>query len=191
MPDSAPGAALSPLPAAARARTLSASWKMGNGFHAVKQVADFIGDGVARADLASHLLQTYPHWSERRPNRYLNHIRSLGVFTRRGAMMLPTDSGRDLQRTGDPDSLRDRVLTSILGFDHLLVWLSERPRSRSWLLDRLPQVNQGWTTDIVPKSWLDWTMWLDLAVETSDGFVLTERGKAWRSLIHWNPEPLT
>ena len=86
--------------------------------------------------------------------------------------------------------MKNRVLTSILGFDHLLVWLSERPRRKSWLLDRLRQVNRDWTTDIVPKSRLDWTIWLGLAKETGVGFTLTERGKEWRSVIHWTPENL-
>lgn len=102
-----------------------------------------------------------------------------------------TDSGRALRQTGDPDSLREWMLTGLLGFDHLLVWMSAAPRPKRWLLDELRDLNLGWTTDTYPGALVNWTRWLGLSVKTDDIFTLTERGRAWRSLIHWNPEPLT
>lgn len=102
-----------------------------------------------------------------------------------------TASGRALQRTGDPDSLQRQMLTGLLGFDHMIVWMAVAPRPKRWLLDELRQINRGWTKNTFPNALINWTLWLGLATETGLGLTITERGRRWRSAIHWTPEPLT
>lgn len=180
-----------PLPAGARSKTLPRSGR-GNGFELVKQVVALIGDGANHDDLVSLLVAGPPPWNERSAKHCLGGIKAgLRVFDRNGARVRLTDSGRALRQTGDPDSLREWMLTGLLGFDHLLVWMAAAPRPKRWLLDELRQVNRGWTTDTFPNALINWTLWLNLSVKTVAGFTITERGRRWRSAIYWTPEPLT
>lgn len=181
---------LRPLPAEGRQPTPPLTGP-GNGFEFLKPVLAAIGDGVSHSFLVGHLRTVHPQWKAQRAAHYLDRIRNgLRVIEQRVATIRLTASGRALRQTGNPDALREWLLTGLLGFDHLLVWMSAAPRPKSWLLDELRQVNRRWTTDSYPRSLLNWTLWLNLSEETDAGFTLTERGRAWRSLIHWNPEPL-
>lgn len=181
---------LRPLPAEQRQPTPPLTGP-GNGFEFLKPVLAAIGDGVSHSFLVSHLRTVHSQWKAQRAAHYLDRIRNgLRVIEQRVATIRLTASGRALRQTGNPDALREWLLTGLLGFDHLLVWMSAAPRPKSWLLDELRQVNRRWTTDNYPRSLLNWTLWLNLSEETDAGFTLTRRGRAWRSLIHWNPEPL-
>ena len=181
---------LRPLPADQRQPTPPLTGP-GNGFEFLKPVLAAIGDGVSHSSLITHLRTARPEWRAQRAEHYLERIRNgLRVIEHEGAAIRLTASGRALRRTGNPDSLREWMLTGLLGFDHLLVWMSAAPRQKPWLLDELRQVNPRWRTDDFPRSLINWTRWLALSVETTAGFTLTDRGKAWRSLIHWNPESL-
>lgn len=76
-----------------------------------------------------------PQWRERRAKHYLDRIRrGLQVIDDRRRWFRPSDSGRAIQQTGDPDALREWLLTSLLGFDLLLVWISKVSREKKWLL---------------------------------------------------------
>lgn len=181
---------LRPLPAARRVKTLPLSGR-GDRFVLVKRVVALIGEGVSKADLVAKLAAGQPPWNERDVEHCLRGIRTgLQVSEHRGGRIRLTDSGRALLQTDDPDALREWMLTGLLGFDHLLVWMSAAPRPKQWLFDELRGVNRGWTTNTYPRSLVNWTLWLGLASKTAASFTLTERGMAWRSLIHWNPEPL-
>lgn len=178
-----------PLPAEQRQPTPPLTGP-GNGFDFLKPVLAAIGDGVSHSYLVLHLQTVRPQWRAQRAEHYLERIRKgLRVIEQRVATIRLTASGRALRQTGNPDALREWMLTGLLGFDHLLVWMAAASRPKRWLLDELRQVNRRWTTDDYPRSLINWTRWLNLSVETATGFTLTERGKAWRSLIHWNPEP--
>ena len=181
---------LRPLPAGQRQETPPLTGP-GNGFEFLKPVLAAIGDGVSQSSLITHLRTVRPEWRAQRAEHYLERIRNgLRVIEHEGATIRLTASGRALRQTGNPDSLREWMLTGLLGFDHLLVWMSAAPRQKPWLLDELRQVNSRWRTDNYPRSLLNWTLWLGLSVDATAGFTLTERGKAWRSLIHWSPEGL-
>lgn len=181
---------LRPLPAERRQPTPPLTGP-GNGFEFLKPVLAAIGDGVSHSYLVGHLRTVHPQWKAQRAAHYLDRIRNgLRVIEQRVATIRLTASGRALRQTGNPDALREWLLTGLLGFDHLLVWMSAAPRPKSWLLEELRQVNGRWTTDNYPRSLINWTLWLNLSEETDTGFTLTRRGRAWRSLIHWNPEPL-
>ena len=186
-----PGAVLRPLPARARFRTLPLSGR-GNGFEAAKRVVAFVVDGVAKNDLVDHLLTEHPQWKPKRTEHYLAGVRTgLGLIEFGHTTVRATESGRMLQKTGDPDALRERLLTRLLGFDHLLVWMAEAPRPKRWLLHQLRWVNPGWTTNNFPRALLNWTRWLNLTTEsTTNTFSLTRRGRDWRSEIHWEPQRL-
>ena len=148
-----------------------------------------VGDGVDRRILVNRLQAERLKWKEGRARHYLDRIRrGLQVIEDRNELICPTDSGRALQRTGNPDTLRNWLLTSLLGFDHLLVWIAETPRKKNWLLRELRQVNPQWSDDNYPRSLLNWTLWLGITTDRSGVFTLTERGWAWRSEIHWKPE---
>lgn len=82
------------------------------------------------------------------------------------------------------------MLTGLLGFDHVLTWMDDAPCPKPRILKRLQAVNPGWTTKTFPRALVNWVHWLGLTTETAAGLVLTGRGNAWRSLIHWDPEPL-
>lgn len=189
-PMNAGGPDLRPLPAVRRQSTPPLTGP-GNGFEFLKPVLAAIGDGVSHSHLVLHLQTVRPQWKPQRAEHYLERIRKgLRVIEQRVATIRLTASGRALRQTGNPDALREWMLTGLLGFDHLLVWMAAAPRPKPWLLDELRHVNRRWTTDDYPRSLVNWTLWLNLSEETHAGFTLTERGKAWRSLIHWNPEPL-
>ena len=189
-PDQGRESALRPRPAADRIRTLPLSGR-GNRFELVKRVVALIGERVALSALIDNMLAERMNPNAPNAGHCLRAIRtSLCLIDIRDQYVHITPSGRALRETGDPDSLRDRMLTGLLGFDHLLVWMSAAPRPKRWLLDELRKVNRGWTKNDYPRALINWTRWLGLSVKTDDIFTLTERGRAWRSLIHWNPEPL-
>lgn len=180
-----------PLPAELRQPTPPLTGP-GNGFEFLKPVLAAVGDGVSHSYLVLHLRTLRPSWRAQRAEHYLERIRKgLRVIEHRVSTIRLTASGRALRQTGNPDALREWMLTGLLGFDHLLVWMATAPRRKPWLLGELQQVNRRWTTDDYPRSLINWTRWLNLSEETAAGFTLTERGRAWRSLIHWNPEGLS
>ena len=183
------GTPLRPLPAAQRSRTLPTG--PGNGFESLKAVLARIGDGAPFDDLIRQMQEQH-EWDERRASWYLSAIRkAFGVFEHHDGTARPTEIGRELQRTGEPDALRDRLLTESLGYDHLVVWLDESTRDRKWLLSELGEINPGWTTPAIPSALLRWLQLLDLAHEGAERvFRLTERGRDWRSRVHWEPERL-
>ena len=184
------GTALRPLPAAQRCRTLPTGFGQ-QGFEALKAILSQIGSGTPHEDLVRQLQDAH-QWKRKRSSWYLSAIRAaFGVSEHHDGAVRPTEIGRDLQQTGNSDALRDRLLTRNLGFDHLLVWLDSAARGRKWLQRELREVHAGWTTTTFPNGLLLWLQLLDLANEDAKSvFHLTERGKEWRSRIHWEPEHL-
>lgn len=179
---------LRPLPAARRVTTPPLTGP-GNGFEFLKEALSLVGEGSGLPVLISELRSMRPQWSERRAKHYLDRIRrGLQVIDDRRGWFRPSDSGRAIQRTGDPDALREWLLTSLLGFDHVLVWISKVSREKKWLLRELRQVNPRWSNDNYPRSLLNWTLWLGLTTDRGGVFMLTAHGRAWRSEIHWEPE---
>ena len=181
---------LRPLPAARRVTTPPLTGP-GNGFEFLKEALSLVGEGSDLRVLVGGLRSMRPQWREMRAKHYLDRIRSgLQVIEGRGAWIRPTETGRALQRTGNPDTLREWLLTSLLGFDHLLVWMSEAQCEKKWLLQELRRVNPRWFDDNYPRSLLNWTLWLGLTTDRCSVFTLTERGRAWRAKIQWAPEYL-
>ena len=185
------GTTLHPLPAAQRCRTLLTGAGP-HGFETVKEVLALVGDGADYKDLVQHLATDERKQKPENAKTYLSAMRSaFGVIEQHEETVRATEIGRELQRTGNPDALRVRLLTENLGYDHLLVWLDGASREKKWLLGELQEVNPGWTTDASPRGLLRWAESLDLATEDSKGvFRITERGRDWRSRIHWEPERL-
>lgn len=184
------GSALRPMPGADRSRTLPLSGR-GNRLELVKKVIALIGDRVALPALIDDMLTARTHSNAKDAKHCLRAIRTgLCVIDIQGQYVHVTAWGRALRDTGDPETLRERVLTGLFGFDHLLTWMDDAPRAKPWILQHLQAVNPGWKTTTFPRALLNWTVWMGLSVETAAGFTLTERGKAWRSLIHWTPEGL-
>ena len=183
------GTALRPLPAARRCRTLPSG--PGHGFDSLKTVVARIGDGVPYDDTVRWMRDEYS-LKEESASHYLSAMRTaFEVFERHGESARPTAIGRELQKSGDPDALRDRLLTANLAFDHLLVWLDEATRDRTWLVRELQRVHTGWTKPTFPNRLLQWLQWLDLTTkDPEDWFRISERGREWRSRVHWEPERL-
>ena len=115
----------------------------------------------------------------------------LALLRREGDRYQLSGVGRALLEKGNADPLRDRLLTRILGVDHLLVAIGKETMPKSSAVALLQAVNPGWTTGTVPSMTYKMLMNFDVLGETDSGHVhLTERGQAWASLISWEPEPI-
>ena len=102
-----------------------------------------------------------------------------------------TDTGKKLRETRNPDAVRDWLLTRILGPDHVLVALGKGACTKHDVTELLQRVNPGWTSKFAPDQMVSWLRALSVVeIDPSGNLVLTESGRRWESLIHWEPEYL-
>ena len=183
---------LKPMPAAARRRGLT-PFRGGNGFDALRETIDMVGnDGIGAADLRRGLTEKRQRWNDSTANHWIQQ--SIGDFecmSREGDTTRLSESGRKLHESGDPDELMDRLLTGVLGPDHIVVSLRESALSKGELIETLQAANPGWKTPTGPEGLLRWMQWLDVIGTVADGgYSLTERGARWSKAVWWDPERL-
>jgi 5-methylcytosine-specific restriction enzyme B len=178
---------LLPLPAARRRRGLTA---INGGFQTVLSLLEFAKDGVTREELLDQILTAIPGTKESSRRTVINVLQSeLAVLKREGELYKPTNEGLAALRSGDASELGNWLLTRILGVDHVLKSVSEKPRTRRDLLPLLQRANPGWTTTFAPNALVNWVVSLGAFQRQDDGsFVLTPMGKEWSARITWTPE---
>ena len=182
---------LKPMPAAARRLGLTLFWG-GNGFDALRETIDMVGnDGISAADLRRGLMEKRQSWNDSTANHWIQQ--SIGDFecmSREGDTTRLSESGRKLHESGDPDELMDRLLTGVLGPDHIVVSLRASALSKGELIRTLQAANPGWKAT-GPEGLLRWMQWLDVIGTVADGgYSLTERGARWSKAVWWDPERL-
>ena len=187
-----PADRLKPMPAAARRRGLTPFWG-GNGFDALRETIELVGnDGISAADLRRGLTEKRQRWNDSTADHWVQQ--SIGEFrcmAREGDTMRLSESGRKLHESGDPDELMDRLLTGVLGPDHIVVSLRESALSKGELIGTLQAANPGWKAPTGPEGLLRWMQWLDVIGTVADGgYSLTERGARWSKAVWWDPERL-
>jgi 5-methylcytosine-specific restriction protein B len=181
---------LSPLPAARRRRGLTAIKGL---FASVMSTLEFIGsNGVTRQELMDFLQASSPDAKEASIRMTVNVLQSeLDTIRREGARYLLTDRGAAVLASGTPGPLCDWLLTHILGFDKTLLELRDGPLSTSELIAVIRATNPGLHSNFVPQAMVSWLRSLGV-VEADDKSMhqLTEMGRQWADLIHWEPESL-
>lgn len=180
---------LDPLPADRRRKGIPA---VPGGFAGMLALLDQVRENPSREDILDYLGAEYPDHQEITHRKQLANVRNgLRCIRVRGDRIELTELGRQLAETGDPDELRDDLLTKVLGPDHVIVELADGARDQGYLVGVLQGANPGWGESRGPVSQLNWLRWLDVIDKQEDGtFALTERGRRWRAAIHWTPEHL-
>jgi hypothetical protein len=178
--------ALSPRPATLRRKGLTA---IKGGFQAMLALLPSLDDGLSREEFSDVIRQANPDLAPGSVGAVINVLcGELGVSRRDGDTYRLTPTGIQLLATQDPNELADRLLTEILGVDHVVVALAEGPQERATLNALLQRVNPGWTSSFAPSALLSWLV--SLGVITSDGklYRLTVEGRGWRDMVTWAPE---
>lgn len=180
---------LRPLPAVRRRKGLTA---IGGTFQRMLAVLQEIEDGMTREDLIDYLRGAHPGSKTSSYGMLINVLMSeFGVLRRDGELYKLTPAGEAVLESGEADPLAEWVLTRILGVDHVLMHVKEHgPATSAELVQMLQKANPGWTSPRGPNAQLVWLRAMDLLEKQGNENHLTERGRAWASLIHWTPEKL-
>ena len=180
---------LVPLPANRRRKGIPS---VPGGFAGMLTLLDYVRENPSREDTLDYLRAEYPDHQEITHKRQLANVRNGFRFIRvSGDRIELTEPGQRLVETGDPDLLRDDLLTKVLGPDHVIVELADGVRDQGDLVAVLQRANPGWGKSRGPVSQLNWLRWLDVVHKQEDGrLALTERGRRWRERVHWTPERL-
>ena len=180
---------LVPLPAARRWRGLTG---VTGGFQATLNILEFCRDGVPREDLTSYVRMINPALKDTTINAQINVIaRELNCLNLDGDRCVLTERGQACLDSGDPARLMDWLVTRILGVDHALIILRERPHPRREIVNRIQRVNPNWTSTWVPRTIVkELQAFGMLDSDESDVVSLTEAGRYWADQIHWKPESL-
>ena len=185
-PDAPP---LKPLPANRRRKGIPA---VPGGFAGMVALLDYVRDHPSREDILDYLRAEYPGHQEGTIKVQFGQVRTgFGCVEVSGDDVALTELGRRLAESGDPDVLRDDLLTKVLGPDHVIVELAGGARDPGDLVAVLQRANPGWGAAFGPLFQLNWLHSLDIVHKQEDGkFALTERGRRWRERVHWTPEAL-
>lgn len=180
---------LKPLPAERRRRGMLA---IGGGVATIRAIIEFAKEGCKREDLVEHMSSINPSHAPSSIRTQLNSlIAEWGVLRAQGDDIHLTPRGEGLLETGEPDEVSDWLLTRVLGVDHMLHALRNRPMSATALNDVLRKVNPRWTSDRALTSLTFWLRALQLVETRADKMLyLTELGDTWAAQIHWEPQPL-
>ena len=180
---------LDPLTASRRRKGIPS---VPGGFAGMLTLLDYVRENPSREDTLDYLRAEYPDHQEITHKRQLANVRNgFRCIRVSGDRIELTELGQRLVGTGDPDLLRDDLLTKVLGPDHVIVELADGARDHGDLVAVLQRANPGWGKSRGPVSQLNWLRWLDVVHKQEDGrLVLTERGRRWRERVHWTPERL-
>ena len=150
-----------------------------------------VGDGISPDDLRARISERHPEWTTGGIAVKVHTATAQLRCLKKGADLVEvTDAGRRLLETGDPDALMERLLTGIVGVDHVLVFLENEAKERTDVLSMLQRLKPKWKqpTAVGPG---DVVLFLKRAgvIEQDEEKVLrpTDRGKRWREAIHWVP----
>lgn len=181
---------LNPLPAARRRRGMTG---ITGGFPNLLGILDFVGAGVSREDLTTHIKTILPDYKDNSLAVVINNlIGELDVLGHDGNLYTLTPRGEALLESEDPEELSDWLLTRILGVDAALLFLSEMQiTSQQDLLEEIKSCNPGWTSNFGPSKIIVWLKSLGVIKTTNDGLLrLTDLGQSWAARINWEPAKL-
>jgi 5-methylcytosine-specific restriction protein B len=155
-------------------------------------VLDFVGDGVGRDELIGSLRTLSPESKDESLLGIASSLQSqFDVIRREGDRYFRTERGENVLASRDPAALGDWLLTRVLGVDHVVVALHDRPLTTAESIALLHKVNPGWRTDFTPKVLLSWLRSLRAIEPDNAGrLTLAEIGRQWAEWIDWTPEPL-
>ena len=182
---------LLPFPAARRRRGLTG---VSGGLQALRSILDFSSEGVPREDLKSHVKTISPSLKDVSINAQINVIVSeLNCLKPDGDHYVLTERGHAFLESGDPEDLMDWLVTRVLGIDHVLVILREEGSGpKEDLVNKIQQVNPGWTTTRTPAVMItELSKFGMLDLGKSGRVALTDKGSDWAARIHWQPEALS
>lgn len=176
-----------PLPAVQRRKGFTS---VGGGLGAISNALSFVVDGVTREDLLGYLRAEFSDYRDSSLRTLVNILKNeFYVIQEVDAVISPTDRGQLFLESGDPQELIPLFLTKTLGVDHVLRALNKKPHTTGELISLLKVVNPGWGSDFAPRAMLKWLRDFGLMqVDESGVYNLTESGKAWAKVIHWQPE---
>lgn len=180
---------LKPLRASQRIKGLTA---FGGLWERLLSVVEYVNNTPIKDELHEFMRAASPAKKEGTIYNEIKAIeREFNAIEPQGNRYSLTRTGKALLESKKPDALRDWLLTRILGPDHVLVSLKTGARTRSDITELLQRVNPGWKSKFAPDQLLTWLRALEV-VETDSqrNWCLTERGRRWESLIHWEPEYL-
>jgi hypothetical protein len=181
-------AKLKPLPALQRRKGITS---IRGGLDTLYSTMGFVADGVSREELMDYLRAEFSDYRENSLRTLINILKNeFYIIAEEKGQFTLTERGVLYLETNDPQELIPPFLTRILGVDHVIKTLANGTKSIPDLVALLQQVNPGWTSDFAPRSMLKWLRDFKLIEYSPNGVHITETGKSWVGLIHWEPEML-
>jgi len=157
------------------------------------KIVDYARNGVTLDELADFYKQESPGLKSSSVSTQLSQFRhALGLLKRNNNVLTPSQLGEELLESQDPNTLVERLLTHVVGFDVILYELNlHGSLKKSDLYTALKGHYPKWTTNYAPSALLSWSDALELVTsDKKQNVTLTESGKAWAALIPEKPEPL-
>ena len=155
-------------------------------------IVDLIGDGISPEDLRARISERHPEWADGAIAVKVDTATAqLQCLKKSADIVEATAAGRRLLETRDPDALMERLLTGIVGVDHVLVSLGAEEKTKGDVLSMLRRLKPKWSQPdaVGPGDVLRFLNRLRVVEGDEEGLLcLTERGRRWRSAIHWEPE---
>ncbi len=186
-----PGAEkLVPLPAARRKKGLTS---LTGDFEFVLNILESCRGGVSHEDLMSNYRSAKPGLKDTTIKMQISALISeFNCLESNGERYVLTDRGHAVLESRDSSELMDWLTTRVLGVDHVFVILRDEGSCPiADMVDKLKQVNPGWTTAWTPNTIVTDLRILGMLVR-DDHYVLslTDAGREWADRIHWKPEGL-
>ena len=181
---------LVPLRAARRKKGLTS---LTGDFDFVLNILESWHDGVSHEDLMSIYRTTKPGLKDTTIKMQISALISeFNCLKLDGDQYVLTDRGHAVLESRDPSQLMDWLITRVLGVDHVFVILREEGTCPiADMVNKLKQVNPGWTTDWTPNTIVTDLRILGMLIR-DDHYVLslTDAGREWANRIDWKPEAL-
>ena len=178
---------LQPLTASQRIRGLTA---FGGMWERLLHVVKYVKNNPTEDELLEYMRTGVRDKKDGSLKKDIKSIkREFNVYELQRNRYFLTATGKRLLETRNPDAVRDRLLTGILGPDHVLVALRKQVRTKQDVTELLKRVNPGWKDLAAPNQIVSWLRALEVVeIDPGSNLVLTERGRQWAERIHWEPE---
>jgi len=156
----------------------------------ILKMLDFSSEGATVDEVLDFVQEQFPEMQRSTAKTYVMTLRSgLGLLRLGGGVLQVTSLG---EKCLDSDTEEDfaellvpRLLTRIIGFDRILLFLRENPESPRADIVRALQIHyNGWTAQTMPSNLLRWSEELGLVKHDSTSlFSLTDIGEYWAQAV--------
>jgi 5-methylcytosine-specific restriction protein B len=165
---------------------------VGGGIYRLFEICDMLAEApLSEEDFVETLQERYP-WNYAWSKSVANFLTvGVGILTRDNATYQLSALGYELLEKRNGEVLAERLISTFVGVDHVLVALNDGPQRRDDLVSLLRSMNTGWTTNFAPNTALSWLVFLGAISLEKGEYSLTDSGYHWVGLVRWTPQKVS